>query len=277
MPILDRPDARIAYEVAGTGQPVLLIQGVGVTGSGWGPQVEGLRHRFAVATFDNRGIGKSLPLRGSVTIEAMAEDAAAVLDALGWESAHVMGHSMGGIIAQQFALAFPQRTRSLVLQCTTSRGPDAARLTPRLLGLGLRARIGTRAMRRRAFLEMLYPDACLDTVDVPRLAEETGALIGRDLADQPNVVFRQVRAMAKHDAEHRLGELKGIPTLVMAGAHDPIGRPECGRRLAAAIPGAVYEEYADASHGLPLHFPDQVNARLLAFLESIKGAAIPEA
>src|SRR5512145_2040280 len=100
MPLLSRPGADLHYELAGAGPPLLLIQGVGVTGEGWRPQVEQLAAEFQTLSFDNRGIGRS-SARGPVTIEAMAEDARALMDACGWESAHVAGHSMGGVIAQQ--------------------------------------------------------------------------------------------------------------------------------------------------------------------------------
>ena len=96
MPTLERPDTTIHYEVDGSGPPVLLIQGVGVIGAGWMPQVEGLRNEFTLCVFDHRGIGRSGSIGRRLSIEAMAGDALALLDALGWERAHVAGHSMGG-------------------------------------------------------------------------------------------------------------------------------------------------------------------------------------
>src|SRR4051812_15815037 len=156
MPTLKRSDADLYYELSGNGAPVLLIQGVGVVGGCWRPQVNALQSNFQTLVFDNRGIGKSLPCTRPISIEAMAEDARALMDAAAWESAHVMGHSMGGVIAQQLALDCPHRVRSLTLLCTFGRGKDAARLTPWILWITLRTRIGTRPMRRRAFLELLW-------------------------------------------------------------------------------------------------------------------------
>src|SRR5262245_64910425 len=118
MPLLACPEVDLYYEVAGSGPPVLFIQGVGVIGAGWQPQVNGLKHRFQTLVFDNRGIGQSLPCHGPISIEAMAQDARVLLDTVGWASAHVVGHSMGGIIAQQLALDCPTRVRSLALLCT---------------------------------------------------------------------------------------------------------------------------------------------------------------
>src|SRR4051812_46066116 len=87
---------RLAYDVRGEGAPVLLIQGVGVHGDGWLPQTDALASKFRCVTFDNRGMGRSQPVGGGITVEQMAEDALAVLDAEKIESAHVVGHSLGG-------------------------------------------------------------------------------------------------------------------------------------------------------------------------------------
>jgi pimeloyl-ACP methyl ester carboxylesterase len=269
MATLKRPDVDLYYEVAGQGAPVLLIQGVGVVGEGWRPQVDALKQRFQTLILDNRGIGKSVPCNGPISIEAMAEDARALMDAAGWESAHVVGHSMGGVIAQQLALDCPQRVRSLSLFCTFARGKDAARLTPWVLWITLRTRIGTRRMRRRAFLEMICPPAALQTADTDALAVRFAALIGRDLADQPPILMKQLMAMGRHDTYNRLGELRDIPTLVISAEHDRIALPRYGQMLANAIPGARFELLRDASHGVTIHAPERVNDLLLRFLDSV--------
>lgn len=251
---------RISYEVCGAGPKVLFIQGVGVHGGGWRPQTEGLSARYSCLTFDNRGMGLSQPVGAAVTVEQMAEDALAVLDAEGWEAAHVVGHSLGGLVALQLALSERGRVRSLSLLCTFASGRAAAPLTPRMLWLGLRSRVGTRRMRRRGFLQLVLPPGA--GVDYETLAEEMAGLFGHDLADQPPVVGAQLRAMRAADASPRLSELTGVPTLVVSAAHDPIAPPSAGRALAAAVPGARYVEASDASHGLPITHAGWVN-RLL--------------
>jgi len=177
----------------------------------------------------------------------------------------VVGHSMGGVIAQQLALDCPARVRGLALLCTFARGRDGARPTPWVVWMSLRTRLGPRPARRRAFLEMLYPRDCLKTADLDRLAEETGRIVGRDLADQPPVLMQQLRALGRHNALERLGELGRIPTLVISGAHDPIAKPAYGRALAAAIPGARFEEWPDAAHGVIIQQAEQINRRLADF------------
>ena len=268
MPLLKRDGVDLHYELVGSGPPVLLIQGIGVTAEGWRPQVTGLAGQFQLLTFDNRGIGRSQPCAGPISIEVMADDARALMDAAGWASAHVVGHSMGGVIAQQLALDCPARVRSLVLLCTFARGKDGARPTPWVIGMSLRTRLGPRPARRRAFLEMLYPRDYLKTVDLNRLAEETGRIVGRDLADQPPVLMQQLRALGRHNALGRLGELARIPTLVISGAHDPIAKPAYGRALAAAIPGARFEAWPEAAHGVIIQQAEQINRRLGTFFAS---------
>ncbi len=150
---IERAGARIRYTRTGVGPGVLLVQGVGIVGEGWRPQLDALADRHTLIAFDNRGIGASTLGAGPLAVEAMAADALAILDAEGLERCHVVGHSMGGLIAQAIALAAPGRVASLALLCTFPDGPSGARLTPATLAVSLRTRIGTRAMRRRAFVE----------------------------------------------------------------------------------------------------------------------------
>ena len=170
MPILTTAGASLLYSRAGNGPPVLLIQGVGVVGNGWTPQVDGLRERFTLVSFDNRGIGASTTRDGRLTIEDMAADALAIMDAEGIERFHVAGHSMGGVIAQALALRVPARVKSLAFLCTFVRGKDGSKITMPMLATALRMRIGTRAMRRNAFLELIMPQRYLRQIDRVALA-----------------------------------------------------------------------------------------------------------
>ena len=145
MAVVSARGARVSYTRTGTGMPVLLIQGVGAIGDAWRLQVEGLRDRFTLITFDNRGIGASTITDGSLSVEAMADDALAILDAEGIDRCHVVGHSMGGLIAMQLALTSPRRVRSLTLLSTFPDGKSGSRLT----WDNLRARIRTPIIRRQ--------------------------------------------------------------------------------------------------------------------------------
>lgn len=262
MPILPIGGARIHYVREGTGPAVLLIQGAGVGADGWRPQIEALADRFTVVALDNRGFGRSTAPGNDLSIELMARDALAIMDAERLDRFHLVGHSMGGLIAQAAALTAPQRVESLALLCTFLRGAEGARLSAGMILTALRMRIGTSRMRRNAFLELVMPAAYLRARDRVRLAESIGGLFGYDLARQPAFVMRQVRAMARYDASSRLHELAFLPTLVVGASYDRIARPEYGRALASRIPGAHVVEIPDAGHGVTIQCAGRINALL---------------
>jgi pimeloyl-ACP methyl ester carboxylesterase len=254
--------ALVSYRRAGNGPGVLFIQGVGLIGEGWRPQLDGLGDRYTTISFDNQGLGETLLGSAPLTVEAMALDALAIMDAEKIEQFHVVGHSMGGLIAQEVALRAPGRVKSLALLCTFARGKQATRLTPAIVLIGMRTRIGTRVMRRNAFLELVMPPALLAAGDRTQLAETLRPLFGRDLAEQPPIILKQLAAMSKYDASARLGQLAHIPSLVMSAELDRIALPAFGRELAAAIPGARFVELPGAAHGVPLYAAGEVNALL---------------
>jgi aminoacrylate hydrolase len=258
---LEAGGALLRYVREGSGVPVILVQGVGVIGDGWRPQIAALRDRHALVAPDNRGIGGSTLGSGMLTIEDMAADVLAIANAEGFERFHLAGHSMGGLIAQEVALRAPGRVQSLTLLCTFLHGKEAARLTPDIMWTGLRTRLGTRAMRRRAFMRLVMPDAYLRTA-APTLAGDLAVLFGHDLADQPPIVMKQLRAASRYDASARLGALSHIPTLVVSATHDRIALPRFGRALADTIPGARYMEIHDAGHGCTIQCATQINALL---------------
>jgi pimeloyl-ACP methyl ester carboxylesterase len=262
MPTARRDGASLHYTIAGSGPAVLFIQGVGAIGRAWRPQLDALAPRRTVLAYDNRGLGDTPLGDAPLSIETMAADALAVADAAGVETFDVVGHSMGGVIAQQVALTAPQRVRSLALLCTFARGAQGARLSWDLLVAGLRSRLGPRARRRRAFVELVIPTAVLAGFDRHRLEAELADLFGRDLADQPPIVMQQLRAMGRYDATTRLPRITA-PTLVVSAALDRIALPAFGRELAAAISGARYVELPGAGHAVPIYDAETIN-RLLA-------------
>jgi len=262
MSFIKLSDAILHYKLQGRGEPVLFIQGCGVAGSGWKPQIDGLAPDFQCLTFDNRGIGRSTTTATDLTVEQMAADARALLDAMGWESVHVVGHSLGGVIAQQLALNAPQRIKSLSLLCTFSKGAEGGRMTPSIAWMGLRTRIGTRAMRRRAFLRMLFPPEFLASVCPDELSTSLAPVIGRDLADSPQIMMKQIKALAAHDCTARLRKLSHIPTLVVSAQKDPIALTYFGQLLCLHIRGARYVEIPGASHGVTLQEPQRINTLL---------------
>jgi aminoacrylate hydrolase len=268
MPVLRRDDVDLSFESDGSGPSILLIQGAGAVGEAWRPQIAALRQFFRCVSFDNRGIGRSGLPPGDLTIEAMANDALALMDSQGIDRFHVAGHSMGGLIAQEVALRARVRVISLALMCTFAHGWQGSRLTPSMLLTAMRMRIGTRAMRRNAFTELVMPAGYLRQVDRARLAGELAPLFGRDLAEQPPIVMKQVRAMSRYDAASRLNGLAGIPTLVLSATEDRIAEPRFGRELAQLIPGARYVEIERAGHGVTIQLADKVNDLFVGHLRA---------
>jgi pimeloyl-ACP methyl ester carboxylesterase len=259
---VEHAGCKLSFEIVGEGPPVLLVQGVGVQGAGWQPQTRALAERYTCLTFDNRGLGRSQPAGAPIRVEQLADDALALLDAAGWESAHVVGHSLGGSIALELVLRAPARARSLALLCTFPGGRMAAPLSARMLWHGARSRIGPRGSRRRGFLGLVLPPGALSPADVDGWSARLADLFGHDLADQPPIVAEQLRALRAWEAGPRLAQLGGRPTLVVSATRDPIAPPRAGRALAAGIPGALYREIPDASHGLPITHAGLVNELL---------------
>lgn len=268
MPHIDTRTARISFDVTGEGPDLVLVQGVGVPGSGWGPQQESLSRHFRVVTIDNRGIGQSTRGQEPLTIDVMADDIRAVLDALEVRQAHFGGHSMGGLLATHFALAHPDRVRSLMLLCSLFRGSDAARVTLWKSWVGLRCHLGTRKMRRRAFLEMLLPDGVMSRQERDAYAIEIEAVFGRDLAVQPPIVMAQLKALRHHRYPAPFESIQKKPCLVISGKEDRIAPPSYGEMLAQALK-CPFECWPNSAHGLPIRHAERLNSRWLTFLQGV--------
>ena len=232
--------ARIAWRAEGPlepdapGEPVLLIMGLGASSRLWYRLLPWIRRRHRAILLDNRGTGASSAVRSRLAMRDMAEDARAVMDAAGLESAHVVGASMGGMIAQHLALRHPDRVASLVLACTTAGGQNGAPPWRLLAASALRPVLGA----RRTFplvAPLLYAQATLR--DMPERVSED---LKRRMEDgtSPVTIYAQMGAIAGHDTRTLLHELAGTPTLVVHGLEDRLVPPEHGRRLAELIPGA---------------------------------------
>jgi pimeloyl-ACP methyl ester carboxylesterase len=233
------------YERGGSGEPLLLIQGMSGTHVSWGAPFKGaLEEGFDVVAFDNRGIGLSEPVEAPFTIAEMAADTAALLDQLGWESAHVLGISMGGMIAQELALAHPDRLRSLTLGCTYCGGPGA-QLMPQENAEKLLAGFssGDREQAIRAGYEVnLSPSFRAD--------ENAFAAFHAMATSVPaprEVIQLQLQAILGHDTSGRLGEV-ATPTLIVHGTVDGVLPYPNGEQIAGLMPTARFETLEDVGH-----------------------------
>lgn len=264
MPLIQLADAVLFYDRTGTGDPMLFIQGVGCAACTWKPQFDVLRASFDCIIFDNRGIGGSRGDVAGLTIERMVGDTIGLLDALEIERTHLVGHSLGGVVAHQLALDHPERVASLALLCTFQRGKDAVAPTFAMLKHGSLTRVGTLSMRRRAFARMVSSPAQIAAKSVNAVAQELSDVFQRDLAPLPPVSSRQLRALSRHDSSSRLHELATIPSIVIAGEYDPIARPAGARKLAEAIGANEFHLLEGESHALTIQAPDNVNGLIAA-------------
>jgi pimeloyl-ACP methyl ester carboxylesterase len=245
MPSVDASGAELHYLRAGEGEPMLLIQGMSATHLAWGrPLLEELERSFECIVFDNRGMGLSGQAELPFTTADLAGDAVALLDALEIESAHVVGISMGGMIAQELALAHPERIRTLTIGASYCGGPEGTLMAPEdLQMLGTAYASGEREQVFRAMWEInLSPGFRADDSRFAAFAEMGSALP----APQP-VVLQQMRACAEHDTHERLGQIS-LPTLVVHGDVDRLLGPNNGREIAALIPASRLEMLAGIGH-----------------------------
>jgi 3-oxoadipate enol-lactonase len=243
--LVDVGDIQLDYERSGVGEPLLAIMGMSGTALHWGePFLAPLREHFDTIAYDHRGVGASARLDGPVTIAQMAADAAGLLSALGLDSAHVLGISMGGMIAQELALAHPEAIRTLTLGCTYCGGPDSEPAPPSTLSkLGEAMASGDRQRALRAGWEVNVSEAYAADEDAyARFLE-----IAQRRAVAVEVVMAQMNACIAHDTHDRLGELT-TPTLVIHGTEDAMLPVANGRLIASLIDGSQLEIYDGVGH-----------------------------
>jgi len=238
-------EVELDYERGGEGPPLLLIMGMSGTALHWGePFLERLREQFDVIAYDHRGVGASSRLDGAVTIEQMAQDASGLLDALGLQSAHVLGISMGGMIAQELALAHPEQVRTLTLGCTYCGGQGSALADPAdLQELVAAMTSGDRERAIRAGWEINVSEGFARE---PRPWADFQAIARRRAVAVP-VVMAQMQAIAAHDTKARLPAL-AAPTLVIHGSVDRLLPVANGRLIADQIPGSRLEVLDGVGH-----------------------------
>jgi pimeloyl-ACP methyl ester carboxylesterase len=254
---------RIAWERHGSGAPLLLVHGLGYARWGWEPVLPGLAERFEVILFDNRGIGASDAPPGPYTAAEMAEDAIQVLDEAGVERAHVVGTSLGGMVAQELALEHPERVDRLVLACTTPGGPNAHPMPQQTVALMAEAATLDPAVALRRFVEnALAPGTVaarpelVDRIMTHRLAT----------SQSPVAWAAQAAAGATFDAHDRLGGLP-VPTLVQHGSEDVVVDPRNGDLLVELLPDARLDRFRGTGHLFFWEEPERFVSSVTAFLE----------
>jgi pimeloyl-ACP methyl ester carboxylesterase len=262
---------RIAYRLEGdAGPPVLLVMGFGMSGVVWRPQVEELRASHRVVWYDHLGVGASEAAPPWPTMASMAKDALRVLDDVGFESAHVVGVSMGGMIAQELALAAPSRVRSLTLVATHAGGVRAALPTVEGLVRFAQANLGAPSERVAALQRLLYTPEFLASVDRAAMTARMKDMVGERA---PRATVRgHLGAVLRHRTTARLGGVRA-PTLVVRPGRDVLIRPKNSDVLARLIPGARVARFDDAGHGVTFQSAAALNQAIARHVAAAEGQA----
>jgi len=254
MPLARVGEIELSYERAGSGPPLLLIMGMSGTFDHWDAGfLEDLRRDFETIVYDHRGVGSSTRLEGPITTPELAEDAAGLLEALEVDSAHVLGISLGGMVAQELALAHPKHIRTLTLGCTYCGGEGSALPSEDVLRrLGEGRASGDRESAIRASWEANVSPSF--AADPDAWARFLGVGLRRRVA--VTVIMEQLRAGAEHDTSARLHEI-ALPTLVIHGTLDELIPFQNGPMIAGLIPGARLEIFDGVGHLFFLEQPQR--------------------
>lgn len=252
---------RIFWNESGSGDPLLLIMGLGYTHEMWHRTRPLLSQHYRTIAFDNRGVGQSDVPTGPYSIAQMADDAAAVLDAAQIERAHVFGISMGGMIAQEFVLAYPNRVRSLILGCTACGGKNAIPAAQKVLQILMARATMTPEEGAQAMVPFIY-DA-----STPRERIEEDLAIRQRTYPAPAGYMGQVQAILAWTSLDRLKDIHA-PTLIIHGDSDQLVPPENAIILEKQIHGSRLVMLPNASHIFPTDQPEASHREILAFLSA---------
>jgi pimeloyl-ACP methyl ester carboxylesterase len=264
VPIIKANNIDINYKITGHGEPLVMIMGLGADQSGWNHQVPFFQKHYQVITFDHRGSGKSDKPKGPYSTKMMADDTIDLMDHLGIEKAHLMGISMGGMIAQEIAINYPQRVMKLVLAntyaCQDSKS-NGSTLEMVKSAQSFSRNLGT-TLVNLAFNKPLYR---LITILHIRIRSK---FIGASVKAADKVGFAgQLEACLKHNALERLPLIKS-PTLVITGTTDRVIKPSSSEVIAGMIPNAKLVKVENGSHVMNMEMRTVFNQEVLSFLNN---------
>jgi pimeloyl-ACP methyl ester carboxylesterase len=263
MAFVENQGARVYWDEQGDGEPVLLIMGLGYTSHMWYRSRPLLATQYRTVALDNRGVGRSDAPPGPYAISMMASDAATVLDAAEVESAHVFGVSMGGMIAQEFALQCPKRVRSLILGCTAAGGPTAVRAEPEATQMLMTRDKMSPERAAEAAVPFIYDSA------TPRERIDEDLAMRRPWFPTAEAYTAQLQGILAWEGYSRLSRI-AASTLVIHGDSDRLVPPGNAKLIAERISGAKLVVIAHASH---LFLTDQTEAAHRAILQFLDAQA----
>lgn len=261
MPYAENKGTKIYWEEHGAGEPLILVMGLASTLEMWHRTTPKMAQRFRTVVYDNRGVGRSDVPPPGYSIKDMADDLAAVMRAAEIERARIFGISMGGMIAQEFALNYPERVRSLVLGCTNFGGREVKPASPEVLAI-LKAR-GDMAPEEAAWAMAPH----IYSHNTPRELVEEDIRIRTKWFPTPEGYFGQLAAIFSWESRTRLSQIN-IPTLVIHGDADKLVPPENGSLIAERIPGSQFVLLPDASHIFMTDQPELTQRTVMEFFDA---------
>lgn len=268
MPKIFAGEIELYYEEHGAGAPLLLIPGFGTGLWIWFKQIPAFSKEFLTITFDPRGISRSTAPDAPITIRTIADDVAALLNALKIESAHILGASFGGFVAQEFALVYPGVTRSLTLCCTSFGGPrhvppSTATLQALASTRGLNTEDRVRENLLLAFSQEFVEQHREEVEKVIKLRAQNFV--------PEHAYLHQLQAALDFNTEERVSEI-AAPTLVLTGDADTIVPMENSGNLVARIPGAKLQVIKGGSHTFFIEQADEFNRAVIEFIKEAEAA-----
>ncbi len=258
-------DINMYYEVHGKGEPLVFIVGLGASTTQSFLDIPAFSDDYKIVLFDNRGAGRSDAPPSPYSMEMLANDTAGLLDAIGIGDAHIMGRSMGGMIAQHFALQYPERVKSLVLMATDCGGPHytSDREYDRYFADTKRMQALTIEERYKEQMPWLVSQEFID--NNPEIVKESIEK-SMEYPTSPQGFAGQMKAIEGHDTYERLAEIKA-PTLIIHGEADRVNPVENARILASRIPGAELVILKNMRHLFMLEAKEETNRVILDFLK----------
>lgn len=270
MAIAEVNGQRLYYEVHGDGEPLLCVAGLACDTLVWIPQVQAFAAAHKTVIFDNRDAGQSSMAEGDYEIADMARDALALADELGLDSFHLLGVSMGGAIAQEIALAAPERVRTLTLTVTFHDSGAYARRVAEVWGA--RVRQISHEQHIDELMLLNHSEAFYENAEMVEFVRT--AVLNNPHPQPPDAFARQLAACGRHDTRDRLPALT-MSTHVIGGEYDILLPVWKSRAIASLIPGSTLTVFPSAPHGLTLERAEEFNAAVLGFIR--EAAATPAA
>jgi pimeloyl-ACP methyl ester carboxylesterase len=255
-------DINVYYEVKGDGFPLVMIQGLSANMDWWDPKlVEAFTKKYKTVFFDNRGAGRSDAPKTEYSIKMFADDTVKLMDNLKIPKAHVVGVSMGGMIAQEIAASYPQKVEKLVLWSTACGASKSVVASPKVLGVLATGSAQTAEQIVRNVIPLIFTEDLVKR-DPEFIKRYTSVLVKAPIS--PDAFGRQVKAIMTWDVYDRLPKFK-MPTLIIAGKKDILIPPQNAKIIADRIPASKLVYFDKSAHAL-FEETDKVISTTLQFL-----------